>query len=74
MSVKREVTVRIYTQSEFESLTPYQRGYVVYWCGDNPKQVNVPNECNPYIEGTDDFENWNKGQRQATQDAQDSEE
>ena len=42
------------TSDEFENLTPAQRGYVVYTCGARADEPHVPDEQNPYPEGSDE--------------------
>lgn len=59
------------TKKEFASLSPYQRGYTVYWCGANPKQPNVPDEENPYPVNSLERAEWDQGAEAAARDAQD---
>lgn len=63
-----------FTAAEFQRLTPYWRGYVVYMYGARPDQPNVPDEKNPYRVGTDDHHEWAAGQVAAAQGVQDGEE
>lgn len=64
----------IFTKKEFEALTPKERGFVVYWCGENPKQPNIPNEKNQYPVGSREYKQWDEGAFEAMLAAQDSEE
>jgi|GEM_PF-5843948 len=62
------------TKEEFERLSPRDRGYAVYMLGSRDDQPNVPDESNPYQEGTEDWAQWNVGQQLGVLEAQDSEE
>ena len=61
------------SKSEFESLTPRTRGYVVYMAGSRDDQLNVPDESNPYPSGSCDALEWDEGQHKAVLEAQDEE-
>ena len=60
------------TKEEFDDLSPHSRGYVVYMAGERDDQPNVPNEENPYEEGTKEYEEWDKGAMAAVIEVQDS--
>lgn len=62
------------SKEDFEGLGPFGRGYAVYLFGKRDDQPNVPDEENPYVEGTCDWKSWNEGARIAAQDVQDLEE
>lgn len=49
------------TKKEFESMTPYKRGYAVYMFGANDEQPNVPDEKNPYPNFTSETNAWEHG-------------
>lgn len=62
------------TKEQFESLTPFDRGYMVYMCGERDDEPNVPNEKNPYPAGSDSWVEWIDGQFQAMISVQEMEE
>lgn len=62
------------TKEEFESFSPFDRGYAVYMCGSREDQPNIPDEKNPYPDGSHERQRWNDGQLRAVLNAQDSEE
>jgi len=62
------------TKEEFEALSPRDRGYAVYMAGSRDDQPNIPDESNPYPDGSIKAALWNEGQRIAVLEAQDSEE
>jgi hypothetical protein len=64
----------VITASQFATLSPYARGYVVYMAGERDDQPHVPNESNPYVAGTEEALAWSRGNRQAMLDVQDGEE
>lgn len=49
------------TSAEFEALSPYDRGFVVYLCGARKDQPNVPDESNPYPPGSSEAAAWDRG-------------
>lgn len=53
------------TKEELDRLTPFERGYAVYMFGAREDQPNVPDEPNPYPNGTDAHEKWADGARSA---------
>jgi len=55
----------------FATLSPYARGYMVYLCGARDDVPNVPNERNPYPQGSRKAAEWDRGQAAAARDAQD---
>ena len=59
------------TKAEFEALSPYEKGYAVYWAGHRDDQPNIPERFEP-MDG--DREEYERGQFAAVLDAQDSEE
>lgn len=61
------------TKDEFLALSPFERGYVVYWYGENPSQSNVPDEACPFEEASNEYKAWHHGNQTACLDAQDSE-
>jgi len=66
-------TVRtVMTPRKFLSLTPRQRGYVVYMVGTSIYQPNVPNEENPYPKDSDDAKEWDYGNEEAFMKEMDS--
>jgi len=58
----------------FESLSPFDRGWCVYMAGKREDQPNIPDEDNPYPDGTDDHQQWDRGQQRAMLEVMDSEE
>lgn len=58
------------TKAQFETLTPFDRGYIVYLCGNKKDQPCIPNEQNPYDETSSEYIQWNRGQHQAVTEAQ----
>lgn len=61
----------IITREGFLAMTPYNRGYAVYMMGAREDQPNVPDEANPYEDGSENHAAWNRGERQAVIDTQD---
>lgn len=61
----------VMTKEQFESLTPRERGYVVYLAGCRDDQPNIPDEANPYPRDTEDAREWREGQIQAVIETQD---
>ena len=59
------------TKLEFDSLPPYPKGYAVYMLGARKDEPNVPRRYKP---NEDEREEFDRGERQAVLDAQDSEE
>lgn len=59
------------TKEEFENLPPLQQGYYVYVFGENEEYPNIPNESNPYEEGTKDYVDWQEGETRAILEIQD---
>ena len=59
------------TKAEWDRLTPKQQGYAQYmqgaWPGSELKRLK-----NPYKRGTDEYDQYKRGQAVAVQDAQDS--
>lgn len=53
------------TAEQFAKMSPHARGYAAYMFGADSEQPNVPDENNPYPEGSTSHELWNKGQRSA---------
>ena len=66
--------MKVLSASDFKRLPPKERGYVVYMFGARKDQPNVPNEKNPFPEGSKKHAEWNEGQRIAVLEAQDCEE
>ena len=62
------------TKDEFDALSPVARGYVVYTLGCREDEPNVPDETNPYPEGSTEQLDWARGMTRAVHNAQDSEE
>ena len=60
------------TKEDFEALQPHTRGYAVYMCGSRDDQPNVPDEKNPYPEGSKENEQWANGAMAACIEAQES--
>lgn len=60
------------TKKEFAGLKPKMRGYVVYMAGCRKDQPNVPDEKNPYIEGSKAASEWDLGQAMGILEAQDN--
>lgn len=65
--------MHILSKEEFESLKPWARGFIVYMNGTRDDQHNVPDEKNPYAEGSADHDDWDSGNYQAMLDVQDME-
>lgn len=59
------------TPEQFDALTPWEKGYVVYLCGARDDEPNVPEEFHPSPE---DAEQYDAGQMAGVLFAQDSEE
>jgi len=54
------------TQEQFESLEPFDRGYVVYLYGRRDDEPNIPNEEEPPYElGSIEYTQYLSGKRQA---------
>jgi len=53
------------TKKEFDSLEPFDRGYVVYMLGQFDDEPHVPQEKNPYEAGTLEHHQWLQGGHQA---------
>lgn len=62
------------TKAQFESMTPYGRGYTVYMFGRDDNEPNIPDESNPYPPGSKESLGWIRGMTAAVLEAQDSEE
>lgn len=62
------------TKEEFEGLPPFLRGYAVYMHGCRKDQPNIPDEKNPYPEGSEEYKKWIEGAQLGALHAQDSEE
>jgi hypothetical protein len=62
------------TKREFAALKPRQRGYAVYMLGAREDQPNVPDESNPYPDGSRKHKEWAAGADAAALFAQDNEE
>ena len=60
----------VLTKEEFEALPPHTRGYAVYMMGARDDQPHVPNEGNPYQQGTLEHEHWLTGAERACIEAQ----
>lgn len=65
----------VISKQEFEELSPYLRGYMVYMVGADTAQPYVPDETNPY-EGKDKYKaaEWNRGAQEAQNRTVDTEE
>lgn len=61
----------VITAEEFAAFTPRQRGYAVYMCGSRKDQPNVPNEKNPYPNGSNEWREWNSGESAGIIEVQD---
>jgi len=61
------------TKAEYDTLTPSEKGYIVYWQGSRPGS-ELKDEKNPYPEGSPEHAEWLRGEGIAVQNAQDSEE
>jgi hypothetical protein len=59
------------TPEQFDALTPWEKGYVVYMCGDRDDEPNVPSEYRP---ASEDAHQYDAGQFAAVLQVQDSEE
>ena len=46
-------------------------GYVVYLAGERDDQPHIPDESNPYPEGSDKAGEWDRGQHEAVLQVQD---
>lgn len=53
------------TKEQFEALDPFERGYAVYMAGCREDEPYIPDENNPFCEGTDDYNEWKRGQQVA---------
>lgn len=53
------------TKEEFEALDPFHRGWAVYMAGAREDQPNVPQEDNPYPDGSEEASEWDRGQQRA---------
>lgn len=62
------------TKEKFEALEPGARGYTVYMAGCHPDQPNIPDEKNPYPEGSVEHKRWEDGAMAAYLAVLDSEE
>jgi hypothetical protein len=58
------------TKEEFEALPPLTRGYATYMLGARDDQPHVPDERNPYLEGTSEHDHWTLGAERASIEAQ----
>lgn len=56
----------------FEQLTPFQRGYTTYMFGCREDEPNVPDEPNPYPQGSGYATAWRNGQQKAMIETQDN--
>lgn len=65
---------RLITLKEYETLTPSEKGYVVYAQAELPGSELKDHQTNPYRFGSDKWKQFAEGQFQACLDAQDSEE
>ena len=63
--------MKVLSRHEFLALSPYDRGYAVYMMGAREDQPNVPDESNPYPNGSRRADAWRRGQQAACLDAQD---
>lgn len=59
---------------DFNALTPYQRGYMVYMAVEFGGQPNIPNESNPYTYGSRDALDWVRGMISAVLETHDNKE
>jgi hypothetical protein len=62
-----------YTLAEWKAMPPYRKGFVLYMEGAHPGSPLRGQSC-PYHEGTEDYAEYQEGQRRAAMLAQDSEE
>lgn len=65
--------VNLITKEQWDKMAAFSKGYAAYWTGGLPGS-ELKNVTNPYKYGTDEHEQYERGEREATQDAQDSEE
>jgi len=61
----------MFTKERFERLSPTSRGYVVYLYGAWDEYPHIPDERNPYPMESQDFSDWERGQRIAVLEARD---
>ena len=62
----------MFTEAQFEAFLPFDRGYVVYMCGERDDQPNIPAETNPYDMGSNEYQEWEDGQMAAVIETQDN--
>ena len=67
-AAKEQAADKVITADEFESLSPYERGYVVYMAGHRADQPVVPDEKCPYKSGSHKETEWIRGRETATSD------
>lgn len=63
--------MKVFSKQEFDAMSPYQKGYIVYMCGSRDDQPNIPEHYEPTEAEKKEFE---RGQLKAVLDVQDGEE
>ena len=59
----------VFSKEDFESMTPYQKGYAVYMFGYNGDQPNVPKDYHPQTQK--EIRGYQDGEFAAILEAQD---
>lgn len=52
----------VLSAEDFAGLSPWEKGYAVYWCGNREDQPNVPTKYDP---SPDEQDEYNEGQHAA---------
>jgi hypothetical protein len=61
------------TKAEYDTLSPRTQGFIQYWQGGRPGS-ELKGLTNPYAAISKEHKDWDAGQANAVQEAQDSEE
>lgn len=65
---------RLITLAEYQTLNPFQQGYVVYMQAEHEGSELKEHQKCPYPPDSDESEKWHRGQKLGIREAQDSEE